>query len=65
MFSALSMNPICIKDHVYSRTTAMLENSEVLAGCEVEFAGPAPGPRLDWHIANVTHPGPTGAPKTR
>lgn len=43
----------------------MMENREVLAACEVEFAGPAPGPRLDWHIANVTHQGPTGAPKTR
>lgn len=43
----------------------MAENKEVLAGCEVEFAGPAPGPRIDWHFGNATQIGPKGTPKTR
>ena len=47
------------------RDRSMMENHEVLASCEVEFAGPAPGPRIDWHFGNTTDKGPVGAPKKR
>ena len=49
----------------FFRSTSLMENREVLSSCEVEFAGPAPGPRIDWHFGNVTYHGPVGAPKKR